>query len=579
MTLNSLAPGQSAVIRTVGGEGALRQHFLDMGVIPGAQITLVKFAPMGDPIEFRIHSYELTLRVDDAKQIEISAPCSAESDPPCPERLTPAEHPGLGEGGRYHVKAGERPLPDGTLLTFALAGNQNCGKTTLFNQLTGSNQHVGNFPGVTVDRKDGVIRDHADTLVTDLPGIYSMSPLHQRGDRHPALCARGQAARHHQHRGRHQHRAQPVSDHAAHGAGCADGACAQHDGRGARQRRLHPRATRWRPCSAFRSCRFPPQRARASTSWLPTRCTSPTIRSAPAVTDFCDPEGHAGRRPPLSARHHAPDRGPRRNARASRRALPPASWPRATGSCSSSSTSPKTKRRCSNTSSCQMEQERGLDRAAAIADMRFSFIEKVCSQTVVRPHESREHARSVKARPHPDRQIHGHPACSSLIMLAVFYLTFNVIGSCLSDLLDAGIGALTTLVDRALVSARLLRRAAFPDYRRRVQRRGQRAQLPADYRHAVFLPLHSGGQRLHGARRLRDGQAPAPHRSFRPQHRARCSSASAAPSPAVMATRTLPSERDRKMTILLTPFMSCSAKLPIYAFFTAVVLPAAARCG
>ena len=176
MTLNSLAPGQSAVIRTVGGEGALRQHFLDMGVIPGAQITLVKFAPMGDPIEFRIHSYELTLRVDDAKQIEISAPCSAESDPPCPERLTPAEHPGLGEGGRYHVKAGERPLPDGTLLTFALAGNQNCGKTTLFNQLTGSNQHVGNFPGVTVDRKDGVIRGHADTLVTDLPGIYSMSP-------------------------------------------------------------------------------------------------------------------------------------------------------------------------------------------------------------------------------------------------------------------------------------------------------------------------------------------------------------------------------------------------------------------
>ena len=176
MTLNSLAPGQSAVIRTVGGEGALRQHFLDMGVIPGAQITLVKFAPMGDPIEFRIHSYELTLRVDDAKQIEISAPCSAESDPPCPERLTPAEHPGLGEGGRYHVKAGECPLPDGTLLTFALAGNQNCGKTTLFNQLTGSNQHVGNFPGVTVDRKDGVIRGHADTLVTDLPGIYSMSP-------------------------------------------------------------------------------------------------------------------------------------------------------------------------------------------------------------------------------------------------------------------------------------------------------------------------------------------------------------------------------------------------------------------
>ena len=177
MTLSELRPGQSAVISAVGGEGALRQHFLDMGVIPGAQVTLVKFAPMGDPMELTIHGYSLTLRVDDAKKITVSSVAdssSAPQDRESPRRITP--HPGYGEGGKYHVKADENPLPEGTILTFGLAGNQNCGKTTLFNQLTGSSQHVGNFPGVTVDRKDGRIRGHADTLVTDLPGIYSMSP-------------------------------------------------------------------------------------------------------------------------------------------------------------------------------------------------------------------------------------------------------------------------------------------------------------------------------------------------------------------------------------------------------------------
>ena len=178
MYLNELKAGERAVVRSVGGEGALRQHFLDMGVIPGAEITLVKFAPMGDPIEFRIHEYELTLRIDDAKKIGIEKLPGWESDqhPAVHIPHEPTDHPGLGEGGRYHTKKGEHPLPDGTVLTFALAGNQNCGKTTLFNQLTGSNQHVGNFPGVTVDRKSGAIREHPDTEVTDLPGIYSMSP-------------------------------------------------------------------------------------------------------------------------------------------------------------------------------------------------------------------------------------------------------------------------------------------------------------------------------------------------------------------------------------------------------------------
>ena len=174
-TLNELELGKTAEIISVGGEGSLRQHFLDMGVIPGAKITFIKYAPMGDPMQFQIHGYELTLRVADAEKIEIGniRPAEKKSES---QRLVNVEHPGLGEGGRYHVKADEHPLPEGEKLTFALAGNQNCGKTTLFNQLTGSNQHVGNFPGVTVDRKDGVIKEHSNTLITDLPGIYSMSP-------------------------------------------------------------------------------------------------------------------------------------------------------------------------------------------------------------------------------------------------------------------------------------------------------------------------------------------------------------------------------------------------------------------
>ena len=175
MTLNELPIGKSARVDTVGGTGALRQHFLDMGLIPGAEVTLVKLAPMGDPMELRIHGYELTLRLDDAARIEIT-PAEAPAAAPARKAGRMVEHPGLGEGGRYHTKKGEHPLPDGTVLTFALAGNQNCGKTTLFNQLTGSNQHVGNFPGVTVDRKSGAIREYPDTEVTDLPGIYSMSP-------------------------------------------------------------------------------------------------------------------------------------------------------------------------------------------------------------------------------------------------------------------------------------------------------------------------------------------------------------------------------------------------------------------
>ncbi len=571
MTLNSLAPGQSAVIRTVGGEGALRQHFLDMGVIPGAQITLVKFAPMGDPIEFRIHSYELTLRVDDAKQIEISAPCSAESDPPCPERLTPAEHPGLGEGGRYHVKAGERPLPDGTLLTFALAGNQNCGKTTLFNQLTGSNQHVGNFPGVTVDRKDGVIRGHADTLVTDLPGIYSMSPYTSEEIVTRRFVLEGKPR------------------------GLINIVDASNI-----ERNLYltmqlmeldvPMVLALNMMDEVRenggSIRVNEMEAMLGVPVVPISAAKGEgidelvshalhvahYQERPGRPDFCDPEG------PQAAVHrclhgimhliedHAEKAG-----------IPPrfAASKLAEGDrlvLEQLNLSENEKEMLEHII-VQMEQERGLDRAAAIADMRFSFIEKVCSQTVVRPHESHEHARSVKA----DRILTGKYTAIPmfvLIMLAVFYLTFNVIGSFFSDLLDAGIGALTTLVENALVSAGfsgVLRSLMIDGVFKGVG--SVLSFLPFIVTLFFFLSLLEDSGYMARIAFVMD----------KPLRRIGLSGRSIVPMlvgfgctvPGVMATRTLPSERDRKMTILLTPFMSCSAKLPIYAFFAAVFFP---RC-
>ena len=571
MTLNSLAPGQSAVIRTVGGEGALRQHFLDMGVIPGAQITLVKFAPMGDPIEFRIHSYELTLRVDDAKQIEISAPCSAENDPPCPERLTPAEHPGLGEGGRYHVKAGERPLPDGTLLTFALAGNQNCGKTTLFNQLTGSNQHVGNFPGVTVDRKDGVIRGHADTLVTDLPGIYSMSPYTSEEIVTRRFVLEGKPR------------------------GLINIVDASNI-----ERNLYltmqlmeldvPMVLALNMMDEVRenggSIRVNEMEAMLGVPVVPISAAKGEgidelvshalhvahYQERPGRPDFCDPEG------PQAAVHrclhgimhliedHAEKAG-----------IPPrfAASKLAEGDrlvLEQLNLSENEKEMLEHII-VQMEQERGLDRAAAIADMRFSFIEKVCSQTVVRPHESHEHARSVKA----DRILTGKYTAIPmfvLIMLAVFYLTFNVIGSFFSDLLDAGIGALTTLVENALVSAGfsgVLRSLIIDGVFKGVG--SVLSFLPFIVTLFFFLSLLEDSGYMARIAFVMD----------KPLRRIGLSGRSIVPMlvgfgctvPGVMATRTLPSERDRKMTILLTPFMSCSAKLPIYAFFSAVFFP---RC-
>ena len=569
MTLNSLAPGQSAVIRTVGGEGALRQHFLDMGVIPGAQITLVKFAPMGDPIEFRIHSYELTLRVDDAKQIEISAPCSAESDPPCPERLTPAEHPGLGEGGRYHVKAGERPLPDGTVLTFALAGNQNCGKTTLFNQLTGSNQHVGNFPGVTVDRKDGAIRGVENTLVTDLPGIYSMSPYSSEElvtrrfvlDEHPRGIINIVDATNIERNLYLTMQLMELDVPMVLALNMMDEV---------RQNGGSVRVNEMEEMLGIPVVPISAAKNEGIEELIDHAVHVAKYREAPGRQDFCDVNDHNG------AVHrclhgimsliedHAHDAGIPVRFAASKLA-------EGDQLVLDRLNLDQNEKETLEHIITQMEKERGLDRAAAIADMRFSFIQKVCGAAVVKPKESREHARSVAI----DRILTGKytaiPAFIGIMGL-VFWLTFNVIGAFLSNLLDMGIGALTDIVDRGMTAANVnpvLHSLVIDGIFTGVG--SVLSFLPVIVTLFFFLSMLEDSGYMARVAFVMDKLL----------RKIGLSGRSVVPMligfgctvPGVMASRTLPSERDRKMTILLTPFMSCSAKLPIYSFFAAAFFP------
>ena len=569
MTLNSLAPGQSAVIRTVGGEGALRQHFLDMGVIPGAQITLVKFAPMGDPIEFRIHSYELTLRVDDAKQIEISAPCSAESDPPCPERLTPAEHPGLGEGGRYHVKAGERPLPDGTLLTFALAGNQNCGKTTLFNQLTGSNQHVGNFPGVTVDRKSGMIKGYPGTEVVDLPGIYSLSPYTSEEivsrqfilEEKPSaiiniidatniernlyltmqllelnvpivialnmmdeMTGNGGSVLINEMEEILQVPVIPTS--AAKNQGVEE--LAEHAVRIARLGETHGRV------------------------------------------DFCNPKDHNG------AVHRAIHGIMSLVGDHAEAAGIPVRFavtkliegdPLVTKALALTENEEEMVEKITR----QMEEECGMDRSAAMADMRYTFIRRLCHQTVIKPKESKERIRSQKLDSFLTGKWTAIPAFVAIMGL-VFWLTFNVIGAFFQNLLDEGIQIITHWTDQWLTAMDV----ATPIHSLIIDGvfTGVGSVLsfvPIVVVLYLFLSL------------LEDSGYMARVAFFMDKllRRVGLSGRSIVPMlvgfgcsvPAIMSSRTLPSERDRKMTLLLIPFMSCSAKMPIYAFFANTFFP------
>ncbi|MBD9002097.1 MAG: ferrous iron transport protein B [Coprococcus catus] len=578
MTLRDLQMGESAVITTVGGSGALRQHFLDMGMIPGVQVTLVKYAPMGDPMELRLHGYELTLRLADAEQIEIEEVQKAGAEHEASKagkggRLKESgrftDHPGLGEGGKYHEKETEHPLPDGTTLTFALAGNQNCGKTTLFNQLTGSNQHVGNFPGVTVDRKSGVIRGHENTLVTDLPGIYSLSPYTSEEivsrqfilDEKPTGIINIVDATNIE---RNLYLtmqlmeldvpmvlALNMMDEMRGNGGTVDInemetflgipvvpiSAAKNEG-------IEELASHALHVAKYQECR--------------------------GRKDFCDESDHGGavHRCLHGIMHliedHAIQAGiPVRFA--------------ATKLVEGDNGILEALKLSQNEQEmlehiiCQMEEERGLDRAAAIADMRFSFIQHLTEACVVKPHESKERERSRKI----DQILTGkYTAIPSFIgiMALVFWLTFNVIGAWLQGLLEQFIGWLTELADAGMTAWNvndalhsLIINGIFNGVGSVL------SFLPIIVTLFFFLSLLEDTGYMARVAFVMDKllrKIGLSGRSIVPMLVGfGCS------VPGVMASRTLPSERDRKMTIMLIPFMSCTAKLPIYGFFTAAFFP------
>ncbi len=568
-TLRTLPVGKTATVSTVGGEGALRQHFLDMGLIPGADVTVVKYAPMGDPMEVRLHGYELTLRLADAENIGVTRVREPEADAEVAQQRKRMHHPGLGEGGKYHVKTGRPPLPASEVLTFALAGNQNSGKTTLFNQLTGSNQHVGNFPGVTVDRKDGAIRGQQNTLVTDLPGIYSLSPYSSE-----ELVTRRFI----------------LNEHPRGIINIVDATNIE--------RNLYltmqlmeldiPMVLALNMMDEMRdnggSVRVNEMEAMLGIPVVPISAAKnegieelidhavhvAKYQESPGRMDFCDANDHGG------AVHrclhgimsliedHAEEAGiPVRFAAGKLAEGDALVLERLKLDQNEIETLEHIIR--------QMETERGLDRAAAVADMRFHFIERVCAASVVKPKESREHLRSEKI----DRILTGkYTAIPSFIaiMALVFFLTFNVIGAFLSDLLERGIDALTALADGALTALHvnpvlhgLIVDAVFNGVGSVL------SFLPVIVTLFFFLSLLEDSGYMARVAFVMDKLL----------RRIGLSGRSIVPMlvgfgctvPGVMASRTLPSERDRKMTILLTPFMSCSAQLPIYAFFAAAFFP------
>jgi ferrous iron transport protein B len=569
MKLNELKPGQSARVETVGGEGALRQHFLDMGVIPGTEVTLIKLAPMGDPMELRIHGYELTLRLADAGQIGVTLlENTSETGAPKKELKSP-EHPGLGEEGRFHPKGSGNPLPEGTTLTFALVGNQNCGKTTLFNQLTGSNQHVGNFPGVTVDRKDGVIRGHADTLITDLPGIYSMSPYSSEElvsrsfvlDQHPRALINIVDATNIE---RNLYLtmqllemnipmvvALNMMDELRGNGGTVDV--------NAMEAMLGVPVI---PISAARN--------EGVDELVRHAVHVAKYQECPLRQDFCGAEDHGGavHRALHAVEHLVEDHAER------------AEVPLRFAASKLIEGDPLILERLALDQNetemldhivVQMEKERGMDRSAAIADMRFAYIRKVCSECVIKPRESKEHIRSEKI----DRILTGRYTAIPvfiLIMGLVFFLTFFLIGPFFQNLLQQGIDALQSLVERGMVAAHvnetiqdLVLGGIFEGVGTVV------SFLPIITILFFFLSLLEDSGYIARVAFVMDKLL----------RRIGLSGRSIVPMligfgctvPAVMSTRTLPSDRDRRMTILLTPFMSCTAKMPIYGFFVAAFFP------
>ena len=569
MTINDLETGQSAIIDTVGGEGALRQHFLDMGMIPETEVTLIKFAPMGDPIELRIHDYELTIRRDDAAQITVRAAHNTANQHENVLSRREIAHPGFGEDGKYHPKGSGDPLPEDVLLTFALVGNQNSGKTTLFNQLTGANQHVGNFPGVTVDRKDGMIRGQKNTLITDLPGIYSMSPYSSEElvSRNFVLNESPRAIINIVDATNIERNlyltmqlmemnvpmvvALNMMDELRGNGGTID-----------INRMEEMLGVPVVPISAAKN--------EGIDELVRHAVHIAHYQERPGRQDFCDERDHGGAvHRCLHAVMHLIEDHVERSELPLRFAAGKVieGDELITGQLGLEQNELETLEHITK----QMETERGLDRSAAMADMRFSFIKKVCDECVSRPQESKEHTRSQKF----DKVLTGKYTAIPVfiaVMAAIFFLTFNVIGAWLQEMLENAVGALTGVVDNALAAAdvnQVIHDLIIDGIFEGVG--SVLSFLPIIVTMFLFLSL------------LEDSGYIARVAFFMDKllRKIGLSGRSIVPMligfgcsvPAVMSTRTLPSDRDRKMTILLTPFMSCTAKLPIYSFFVAAFFP------
>ena len=569
MTLKELEIGESAAIKTVGGSGALRQHFLDMGMIPGAEVTVVKLAPMGDPMELQIHGYELTLRLAEADQIEIEPIKKRSRAHEGKEYLKPSEHPGLGEDGKYHSKESENPLPEGTTLTYALVGNQNCGKTTLFNQLTGSNQHVGNFPGVTVDRKDGSIKGYSNTDVTDLPGIYSMSPYSSEeivsrnfvlNEKPKAIINIVDATNIHRNLYLTMQLlemdvpmvvALNMMDEVLGNQGSID-------------------VNEMEALLGVPVIPISAAKNEGVSELVEHAIHIAKYQERPLRQDFCDKNDHDGavHRCIHAVIHLIEDHA--------QKAEIPVRFA-ATKAIEGDNLILEQLKLDENEMEMlehivqQMETERGLDRSAAIADMRFDFIERLCEKTVVKPKESKERIRSEKI----DKILTGKYTaipCFIGIMVLVFYLTFNVIGAWLQGILEFGIDKISEAVGSAMTAAHVnsaVHSLVIDGIFNGVG--SVLSFLPIIVTLFFFLSLMEDSGYIARVVFVMDKLL----------RKIGLSGRSIVPMligfgctvPAVMATRTLTSERDRKMTILLTPFMSCTAKLPIYAFFVSVFFP------
>lgn len=569
MTLKELQVGSRAVVQRVGGAGDLRQHFLDMGIIPGTTLELVKYAPLGDPMELKLHGYELTLRLADAEKIDVAQIEKEESKEEEKRKKKKVSHPGLGEGGKYHAKKGENPLPADITLTFALAGNQNSGKTTLFNELTGSNQHVGNFPGVTVDRKDGGIRGAANTMVTDLPGIYSMSPYTNEEivtrefllKEHPKGIINIVDATNIE---RNLYLTMQLIELDIPMVLALNMMDEVRENGGA----IH--VNEMEEMLGIPVVPISAAKKEGISELVDHALHVAKYQESPGRQDFCDANDHGG------AVHrclhgimnliedHAVRAGIPLRFAASKLA-------EGDELVLEKLELDENEKDMLEHIISQMEKERGLDRAAAMADMRFQFIKRVCRETVVKPRESREYIRSQKI----DKVLTGkYTAIPSFIfiMAAVFWLTFNVIGEFLASLLETGISALTQSVVHLLESWQInpvMQSLVIDGIFNGVG--SVLSFLPIIVTLFFFLSLLEDSGYMARVAFVMDKLL----------RKIGLSGRSIVPMligfgctvPGVMASRTLPSERDRKMTILLTPFMSCSAKLPIYAFFTAAFFP------